>query len=991
MHDCISNLVGIPDGQGKLVRLICRSSRAAALIAHALMSESSAKGMICMQVMSLSSLLAERASELGLASRIVGSLGREMKLQSILDEEENGIFESDEPLSQYVTDFNRAISLLKSYRIPSEKLLNGGRPDAERETLCRVYGKYSSWLEENGFLDIEDLWEEAFPQEVGAGRHRYLATGFDGDTLSIRKLESIEAELLPASKLLPLRKGPMQGERRLITLKARQGMALAREVARLIKKRHVDSGVSYAGFCVSIPGTSKASQEIAAAMDWAGIPCTEPLWVNLADHPLGYSVELLCELISLRGQKIDAFRYMRNPYFGIKDAGVISLLKSKSKTKGLIQTLDKWSQESKYGYLFRIDEKDQDYEANSSAQREFKAWIEKMAGDCARISVGGSWDAMAHRFLSYVEEELAFLTDATSEPALRALEEKAWEGLKDIIRKIEEAGRLISADGGKASWHEFAYTLTQALQKKRVLAKGASPLGVAVAEAADIAGLRFDTTVLYEPTEGYFPKAEKTSWLISQESLPELDDTICVAPREAVIGLEKEMFMAAADTAESRLVLALPSIGSDEREINKSVWVDDLVERKSAEGFSIESLEIKSKLPAPAEGALCITENEGSMLEEDRDIYTRGRQYGFLASWENDIKKVGLLREASRKIMNADYKWSASKMNKYLKCSLSALPETLLGIREKQEYEESITNASKGTLAHEALKSAVKVLAEIRQEGVLSRLEAAARAKAAAEEAMSYGKSFKYADTSESVWALMVEGVREIVMRFIDEEAEYLWDGDTGGLFKPAHFELMLPTEEGPQELEIGDRSIRFTAKIDRVDLIQEGASQRCVVYDYKTGEPPIPKEDCQVAFYSIACSQALGVDPVASIYLSIKPVKASKKKNERQSMRDASRRGIFYSRFMGRLGYSSVNFMKEASITKNSLLKLKDDDPEELVRMSRERVGEVIRSISEGGFLDHVVVDDRRCEYCLLKAFCASRRLDLSDNANGEGEADNA
>ncbi len=981
MHDCNGNLVGILDGQGKIVRLICRSSRSANLIRRALINCTKIKGIIGVEVMSLSSFLSERARELGLESQIIGSMGREMKLQLLLEGEKSWVPDSKEKLSQYVSDFNSAISMLKSYGISAGKVQAAAGQNGEKKALARVYKAYTQWLQSSGYLDVEDLWDRICTSGNKGSRYLNMSVGFDGDRLSERKLEALNVKSLIPKELFRWSKVEDSDNPMLVTLKARQGMQLAREIARHIKHRHIEKSIGYSEFCICVPGSSKASQEVAAAMDWAGIPCTEPVWMNLADHPVGYSVLLLCELISARKQKLDAFRYMRNPYFGIADAGKLPLLKGKAKTKGLLLTLTNWAEDGKYNRYFRMNEKDPDFDLNSIAQKELKAWADGMLSDCESLASSGAWDELADRFLAYLDKRFAYLNDEALQPALRALEEKAWAGLKDILSKIIEAGKLVSQDGAEVNWSEFSYTLAEALQRKRILVKGASPLGVAVAELADVAGLSFDTTVIYEPTEVHCPSAEKPSWLLREDELPFFDSGIQAVSRDKEIRLEKERFMAAADTARQNLVLALPSIGTDERQINKSVWVDDLIERKR-EGFTISTIEVLRKLPAPYAKDTCLTKNEIEVAELDERIYEGSEPYGFKAAWSNDQQKKEALKNLASEIIGDEYVWSASRINKYLKCSLSALPEFLLGIRDKQGYEESLTRLGRGNIAHEALKEAVKVLASGRKEGKLTAGDCLKKAKEAAANAMSYDKAFKYADASEQVWNLMVDGIREAVMLFLEEEAAYLWDQDSGGKFEPLHFEISFPQNSSPQDINIGSRRIRYSAKVDRIDKVIDGGDARCVVYDYKTGSPPEPKSDCQVAFYSIICAQALAMKPVASLYLSIIS------NGEVKTMRDASRRGIFLEKYMEALGYTRVNASKEGSLKKTSLLKVDSDDPDEILRLSDELLDQYIGSISGGEFLEHIKVSERQCENCILKVFCAPLRLGVDGGCNGEGDA---
>ncbi|OQB47197.1 MAG: ATP-dependent helicase/deoxyribonuclease subunit B [Firmicutes bacterium ADurb.Bin153] len=958
--------------------VLCRSTRAANLVKLQLMELSKGRGLLGVEVLGLSSYVAKMAKTIGLEGQIIGSLGREMILSEILSERRApgfGALPKDVRLTDYVSGFNQAISDMKKSGISAERFKSKAGQDKIKQLLAEVYTRYDERLEKAKAIDNSDLMKKV---SIAVGMSNTMTA--DGARI-IAFIPGAEQEMLEELSLFgaapftgycdvaPLY--PISGG--VIRLSARQGERLSREVARLIKRRHVDTGIGYERMCICIPSSGKYSKMLADALDWAGIPTGEPIWSGLSDHPVGSSIIAFMELVSISGMKLDVFKYCASHYWGM-DLETVSSLKGFQKIKGTLMELSKWAKHSSIVSGFSIPDED----ILRIHLNELCEWADRISSWVHMNKKSNTWEAHCSNLRKFIDDNYVKLISGELDPASMAIERKAIDDLREIIDKIEEANLLMEDQKSKVDWDTFAYSVSEAIRKTRIMKKAASKLGVAIAEPKDINGLAFDTLVIYEVTESNFPTVRKPKWLLSDEDLIRISKPGGEFCENTRITLERTAFDAAIASCKGQLVLAIPSIGDDERKLNPSVWVADVEDSQRKAGGDYRLVDCPRKIPAALRYADCVTETEQRLYKDDRAYYGENKPFGFEALKTRNVDEGGArLKSATGKVIDESYVWTPSKINGFLKCSLSAVTGILLKMREDEEYEEMVSGKARGNMVHNALKVAIDVLTTMRKERKATKEQAKKAAIEAIERTLSYSESYKYSDASEEIWKLVIAGTKPALVAFIAEEADYIFDESIG--FLPRHTEITLPFDGAESTISIDGMEICCKARIDRIDTAEGDV---CAIYDYKTGNPLQAKEDIQVEFYAILCKKLLGYKPVVSMYLKIE------KGDGKVLTRVAAKRGFIVEEYKDRLVYARKFQPKSMDVSTTSFLPLKEEKYDYWISQYEGKIGNAIRNIRAGKFLEGINPEEHNCGYCQRKNFCWGKRVfSQVDNVESAGE----
>lgn len=958
--------------------VLCRSARAANLVKLQLMNLNEGRGLLGAEVLSLNSYVTRMAKAIGIEGQIIGSLGREMILSEILAEEksvDSETISADIPLSDYVSGFNQAISDMKKAGISAKYFASKACQENEMQLLAKAYERYDKRLKEAEAIDITELMKKV---STMAGQNNSSLSGGasliafipDIEPEVAKFLESFGADVFKDFSDDPPHYPISNG---IIKLSARQGERLSREVARLIKRRHVDNRIGYEKICICVPSSGTHSLTVAAGLDWAGIPTSEPIWGALSDHPVGSSLLNFMELVSLSDNKIDAFKYCAAPYWGI-DLDAVSNLRSFQKVKGTLMELNKWA---KAGSIVG-DSSTLDNTTLDDCLEKFNKWANQIYSWVQRHKKSNTWGSHCHNLREFIENYYGELFSKSLDPASMATGFKAIEGLYEIINKIEEANLLMKDRKSKVDWNTFSYSVSEAIRKTRIMKKAASILGVAIAEPKDIKGLSFDILVLYEATETNFPSIKRPKWLLSDEDLIRIAGSGKDYDEDHRIALERADLDAAIASCKGELVLAVPSIGKDERKINASVWVTDIVDAQIRAGGRYEFFDRLRKLPASARIDDCVTEAELSLFKSDYAYYEEKKPFGFEALKKRNLDEAGArLKQVTKKVLDENYIWSPSKLNGFLNCSLSAVTSILLNMGEDEEYEELTSGKAKGNLVHNALKSAIDVLKDMRIEGKATKQQAGEKAIKEMDRKLSYSESYKYADVSEEIWKLIIAGIRPALETFVMGEVDYVFNDEIGIL--PCHTEITLPLEDAQNTVMIDGMDIRCKARIDRIDMMGENL---CAIYDYKTATPALAKKDVQIEFYAILCRKLLRYKPIASVYIKIE------QNDDLEQTRRKIQRGFLVVEYAERLIYEKKTITKKPNVSVTGLLKFKEQDYDNLLSQYEKKIGNVIRDINEGKFLEGINPDERRCKYCQRSSFCWALRAYLqAEEAESAGE----
>ena len=196
-----------------------------------------------------------------------------------------------------------------------------------------------------------------------------------------------------------------------------------------------------------------------------------------------------------------------------------------------------------------------------------------------KFNVSSTWDAHCDNLEAFVKDfyaDDAPLSLEEDDPGRAALEQKAVAGIKDVIGKVRSAFALTKCCGS-VDWAEFSATIADAFKEKRLMLRGASRTGVGVAEPKDVLGLRFKHLIVYDVSERNFPLPWNPGWLLSEGDRKNIE-AFKVQTAEAKNAVSKEQYCCAVSNAEETVSFAIPSIGQDEKAINRSIWVADVEE-----------------------------------------------------------------------------------------------------------------------------------------------------------------------------------------------------------------------------------------------------------------------------------------------------------------------------------------------------------------------------------------------------------------------------
>lgn len=954
----------------KEVIILCRSPRAADMLKLALLRKCAT--LMGVRITSLAEYTAGYASVLGYEGKVVGSLGREMIISEALSEAARRPAGKKGPgasLEDYVRSFSVAIRSLKSLGIKREAIEDFPGLNDVKNTLVYAYEKYKDRLESSDLVDTYDLIRlvgDDVAKRRETGENVAIIAWYPDDDVAQRRSLNILGASVFEQVCGDAGKVPSDG---IIMLKARQGSRLALETARQIKKIQLQKKIEYNRISIIVPPGGALSRKMAFGLDKAGVPCTEPLWMNLSEHPVGASLIAFMDLLSASDDKVSLISYISDPYWGMKDDEAEARVKSLSRIKGLQMELVSWTEDRQVARHFKNDGKDSF--SDSAPLGKLVNWAKMVRCQAIEFKKNDSWKGYSEKLEEFVklvyQQGLADSLSARSvrteqnqksslsmeDEMLKSIQAKAVDGIVEITGRIMEAGQLITDKNRKIQREAFAFTLKEAIRQKRLLKKGAMKLGVRVCEASDMRGLECDVAAFFDFSDVNYPALPSVNWLLSEEDTNRLAG---LNSKKDIVEIQREDILGVAGATNRTVLIATPSIGSDERDVNPSVWTADLIRDFENQGKGIEDEKVPRRISAAKSLAYCMTETERTLYNLERSLPENDDNHGFIRMRELNESTKKELSETTSKIVNDQRVWNPSSLNQYLRCNLAGFHSVVLNIGEQDEYDELATDKSSGSMYHDALKIAVEEIADYKTRGGRDEKTAIGNALAKVDEALSYDKSYRYADLGIGLWNLFCMGTKKALKEFIEEEALYILNNPVG--FTPKHLEYVL----GPGEMVIEGRTMKYKAKVDRIDIAQEAGETICAIYDYKTGKPPAPEEDIQVEFYETVVGSMTGYMPVASVYLSLKR-KPEKGKTIR-SFRSLIGTGFVTEEHIENLGMASSRNLK-------SLLRISKKEYSRRSVDCKSKLMQVITSIEQGEFTKKTAKSSHICSYCARRRFC--------------------
>lgn len=953
--------------------VLCSSTRSALLLKRKILERLGSRAILDTEFMSTSELIARLSREIGIESKVIGGLGREMLVSEILTGLKTFMkaFPSLD-MRDYVKGISEAIAELIQAGVADSDIGRGAVPGSKMQLLRQAYSQYRGRLASNHAIDAKELPSKIFETE-SAEKIGHQLEGkqiieycLPEDRLLEEVTQNLEKIGVRIDSIHPIDiQLPKRG--RLQKLYARQGRQLAREVARKCKYLATESNCRFSDICIVVPQSPGKERELTRALQWAGIPCSDPVWENLSDHPVASSLSSAIELFSRSSEPFDIFFYCNAPYFGLEQfergphngqdheseihlkRSIASRVESYLKQKSKPLLFSEWSNISKWNKHFRPFKQD-DHEMDG-ARATFYRWTETMHRYAKMMNRKASWSEHCdslEKFFSEFYIKKGLLNDEKRNPKGSSIEIKALVGIQQVIDKVRSANQLMSYSSGPVEWAEFASTIQQAFREKRLMLRGSSLSGVGIAEAKDIIGLDHRHIIFYEVTESNFPMPWNTGWVLTEQDRKEIGG-MCDKSVEERNALAKYQFMMAANAASETLCFSIPSIGEDEKPVNASIWVEEVEEAFSTKEAVIEEERIKRRLPAPESEDMCITGSEQCLKETDDQINILRRKWGKERLKELNLEDEIRIEELAASKFGDEYKWSPSMLNQYLSCGLSIIPKYLDGLREREEYEELPSAATTGDFLHGVAEKVLIKIAENRTESFDSAWRAIEQL---IHDELTYENAEVSSSMSEEMWQLYKGQYTGIMTRFAQSELKHAQQG--GSVFTGYITEKDYTTGDGCGKLSLGDIEAAFRARVDRIDVTENAEA---AIFDYKTGSIPEKKADVQLDFYAIIASQVLGFTPIATAYFPLSSGKGSTRLDVNN--------GDYVEESSDILGFKKYN-KNNKSLVPHPL----SETPARLAS-SAYRISELIKEVKSGEMLKKGPIKLAACKYCVRDAVC--------------------
>jgi len=504
------------------------------------------------------------------------------------------------------------------------------------------------------------------------------------------------------------------------------------------------------------------------------------------------------------------------------------------------------------------------------------------------------------------------------------------------LASLEAVRCLLDETAALADWTDetpmplgqFITELERALRSAPALAPPA-PLGraVRILDVRSSRALSFPIVALPGLNDGLWPLPQQAHLLETPENRGPLTDAgLPVTDRDDHLAEERFLFYMAVTRASERLFVSRPASDEDGRpQLASPFW--DMLLRLSTVGDEAPDIERVSARDTDLaiEGAACLEEMRrcafaGLRAGDGNAADAMAALLGLDPAAESMLASVAVQRQrdserpfsrfdgvvqcpAVLKALTDEYPgrhvFSISRLQDYLWCPFRFFAVTVLGLRGWDAPEEFFIEAEVGELYHEILRDFYLRRAADTVHG--TRLDSAdadtLRSEMLAAADRAFGKRRSAGESGlPALWEIQKEEITERLLDYLGEEARrcaaspltveprlFEWSfGCSTGRDDDPH------STGGPLVIDSEVGTVRVRGRIDRVDVLLEGASPAGLsVLDYKTGAGPraaarriAEGRELQLPLYLLAVRQTiaegLGARPAQGIYYAIRDLKAS-------------------------------------------------------------------------------------------------------------------
>lgn len=630
-------------------------------------------------------------------------------------------------------------------------------------------------------------------------------------------------------------------------------------VALQVKRRLFEDGLEPHEIAVVAREGREDTRRACAALEAAGIPCTARMRMPLSE--IG-ALKAILELF--RGAASGwGYRPLRNlltsPYFRTSvDLRAIDFAARRGRPAGLAgwaQAINRLADAREDGSRDARDVAVHHERLRKDAER-----LEKLAGELAFLEE------------SRTEAEWVALTSELVTNGILGLRVRAsrpvgdrWDLVRFDQRGIRQLERLLK------EWSELDlspeplsteqwYRLLQRLLEANELALSTpGQKGVQVVEAQDAALFPFRALFLTHANDGTFPRVGGSRGvLLEEERMALRTGGLPIADRE--LNLRRERMLWRASVQADQVVVTyrttdpsgtplLPSLLVPEHEpdtelprswepLASSGQVASPEQDRRAAAIRLRQTALEGGLVQTADEAMLSRAIVAAYGEVQRGVRDRRGEASTRPNpWQGELREPHVLEELSRRF-GPEHVWSVSQLENYAVSPFVFLLNRVLRLQEIEEADEETSALLFGGVAHDILRAFY--------EATLANLPPAFDTEAAsvfervaAEVLGAREKSGEWLGLP-SLWPHTRQEILDRVRDFVSWELGYMADKNE----RPVWCELELGSYEEPATLAGYDvsgtlQTIRFTGRVDRVDLCVRRGVSAYHVLDYKTSSVP--------------------------------------------------------------------------------------------------------------------------------------------------------
>lgn len=560
-----------------------------------------------------------------------------------------------------------------------------------------------------------------------------------------------------------------------------------------------------------------------------------------------------------------------------------------------------------------------------------------MAGMVRRLAkelrlVGNAYFAR-HRIMKNESHES--LVRFLGELAVRE-DNKTWEAIEKLLD--DTMPELLHADTSIVGRSELSFPEKWLALFARALvaeSKGQTLDGenlVRIAGTSNGDGQPARITIILGLRQQAFPRQARQNSFLPDSLRDELRKRgIAISTSEETADRERESFVRAISTAKETLYLSYPATDTDGKPAVASFFLEDLQRAVGVDHqFGVERLGVANAVPAAEDAAsqselfatiahdvwqrLPVTAradaNRASSIEAWNELVVNSTVHSTAHGAVNRIDGIGPISNGrvaqmrplfERKILahapHTTLELSASQLKTIQHCTFQHFVEKVLRPADLSAPEYGAL--TRGSLVHEAMVRWVKLDGWRRGEAALGELDRWFTARAA---------KLPLAARSGTLTQFTIEEDRMRLAAFVTGELDAVSGPEAA---HPTYNELafgaraakrhdcdpasLATTFDLPIHTSIGDRTVKFTGSIDRVDVYHVDSVAHGIALDYKTGatssyyaDAMEDGSDLQVRLYLLALERLWNIKPMGALYLGFG---------------DGIRRGAISEDAVGRIG----------------------------------------------------------------------------------------